>query len=179
MKPKKKTASTGGRARPKSDSRRSSKRVKSITAGPLLPKDFADFLKLLNSNRVEYLLVGGYAVCYHGYYRSTGDIDLWIAVNSANAERAVIALRQFGFDQPGLSSRLFLNEGRMIRMGVEPFRLEILTAISGCEFKGCYSRRLTAEIDGILVDIISLPDLKTNKKASGRHKDLADLENLP
>src|SRR5512138_1657786 len=92
-----------------------------------LPADFRDFLKLLNSHRVEYLLVGGYAVCYHGYYRNTADIDFWIAVHPANAARMVSLIREFGFNVPELSGALFLEKGRIIRMGVAPVRIEVLT----------------------------------------------------
>src|SRR3954453_16457610 len=133
-----------------------------------LPADFRDFLKLLNSHHVEYLLVGGYAVCYHGYYRNTVDIDFWIAVNPQNAGKLAALIREFGFNVPELSDQLFLQKGRIIRMGVEPTRIEVLTEISGCEFSECYSRRVQAALDGIPVDTISLPDLIKNKLSTGR-----------
>jgi predicted nucleotidyltransferase len=132
----------------------------------------------LNSHQVEYLLVGGYAVCYHGYYRNTGDMDLWIAVNPANAARMVQLIRAFGFDVPALSPELFLHKGRIIRMGVEPTRIEILTEISGCDFAECYRRRQRINLDGVDVDIISLPDLIHNKLKAGRLKDLNDAQRL-
>src|SRR5687767_11189139 len=133
-----------------------------------LPADFRDFLKLLNSHQIEYLLVGGYAVCYHGYYRNTVDIDFWIAVNRQNAARMTQAIREFGFNVPQLEEDLFLHEGRIIRMGVEPIRIEILTQISGCDFGDCYARRVHGTLDGVPVNIISLPDLIKNKTSSGR-----------
>ena len=102
-----------------------------------LPADFRDFLRLLNSHLVEYLLVGCYAVCYHGHYRNTGDIDFWIAVHPENAAKLVRLIREFGFDVPDLSEELFLQKGRIIRMGIEPVRIELLTEISGCEFREC------------------------------------------
>ena len=179
MKPKRKINNTGGRVRRLSGSPRSNKAGKSPTATTLLPKDFADFLKLLNSHRVEYLLIGGYAVCYHGYYRNTNDIDFWVAVSPKNAAKLVKVIKEFGFDVPMLSEKLFLNTGRIVRMGIEPNRIEILTEVSACDFAQCFSRRQTGIINGIAVNLISLPDLKINKKASGRHKDLADLDNLP
>jgi hypothetical protein len=135
-------------------------------------------LKLLNSHRVEYLLIGGYAVCYHGHYRNTGDIDFWIAVSPENAAKLVSVIREFGFETPELSAQLFLNKGRLIRMGVEPTRIEILTEISACEFTDCYSRRIQAAISGIPVNILSLPDLIRNKIKSGRLKDLEDVQKL-
>ena len=159
--------------------RRSNKAGKSPPATILLPRDFADFLKLLNSHRVRYLLVGGYAVCYHGYYRNTNDIDIWIAVDLRNAANLVRLIRKFGFDVPELKKELFLNKGRIIRMGIEPNRIELLTEISACDFDACFARRVVGQISGIRVSLISLPDLKINKGASGRNKDLADLDFLP
>ncbi|MCX7045963.1 MAG: hypothetical protein NTX50_10830 [Candidatus Sumerlaeota bacterium] len=143
------------------------------------PPDFKDFLKLLNSHRVKYLLIGGYAVGYHGYPRPTGDMDIWIALSPSNAERVAKALVEFGFAEEDVPIALFEVAGNIIRMGVPPLRLEIVTKISGVEFDSCYAKRASALIDGIKVNIIGLDDLKANKKASGRHKDMNDLEQLP
>lgn len=143
-----------------------------------LPADFRDFLKLLNFHRVEYLLIGGYAVCYHGYYRSTADIDFWIAVSPDNASKLVRLIREFGFDVPELNEDLFLRKGRIIRMGVEPTRIEILTEISACDFAECYARRLQTVIDGIPTNLIGRADLIRNKLNSGRLKDLLDVQKL-
>lgn len=144
-----------------------------------LPPDFRDFLRLLNAHRVEYLLIGGYAVAYHGYPRATADLDLWIATTPQNAERVVAVLRDFGFDLPEISPALFLTQGQIIRMGVPPVRIEIATAISGVAFAECYAARIVDVLDEIEVSLISLDHLKRNKRAAGRHKDLDDLENLP
>ena len=144
-----------------------------------LPPDFKEFLQLLNVHEVEYLLVGGYAVGYHGYPRATVDMDIWIGKGAATAEKMVAVLREFGFDVPNLSAALFLKEDQIIRMGMPPIRLEIFTSIPGVRFEDCYPTRIVDEIDGIRVSLINLQDLKANKKASGRNKDLADLENLP
>ncbi|HNT27351.1 MAG TPA: hypothetical protein PKH10_04140 [bacterium] len=133
---------------------------------------------MLNSKQVEYLLVGGYAVGYYGYPRATADIDVWIAVSEQNAGRIVSALREFGFAVPDLKPELFLQKGRVIRMGVPPIRIEVITSASGVDFAECYSRRLVVEMDGIPVSLIELTDLKRNKKAAGRPKDLADLAQL-
>lgn len=143
-----------------------------------LPADFRDFLKLLNSHRVEYLLVGGYAVCYHGYYRTTGDMDLWVGVQRENAAKLVPVIREFGFDVPELTEALFVQKGRIIRMGVEPVRIEILTQISGCDFAECYAQKVETTLDGISVKIIGLADLIKNKLKSGRLKDLDDARKL-
>ena len=144
-----------------------------------LPDDFKEFLKLLNAQEVEYLLIGGYAVGYYGYPRVTADIDIWIAINPQNAAKVVAALKDFGFDLPELSSELFLKENQIIRMGIPPLRIEITTGISGVDFHDCYAERQTVVLDDVEVKLISLKHLKINKRASGRHKDLNDLENLP
>jgi predicted nucleotidyltransferase len=144
-----------------------------------LASDFKEFLKLLNSHHVEYLLIGGYAVSYHGYPRATNDLDIWIAVHPGNAERLVQVMQSFGLATPELSTALFLQENKIIRMGRPPIRIELLTSISGVDFAECYVRRLIAEVDGVPVSMIGLEDLKQNKEASGRYKDLNDLENLP
>ena len=144
-----------------------------------LPPDFKEFLRLLNAHRVEYLLVGGYAVAYHGYPRATADMDVWIAVHPQNAQRVIDVLKEFGFNPPDLSLDLFLKEGQVIRMGVPPVRIELLTSISGVGFKECLDARTVANLDGVEVPIIDLAHLKINKRAAGRHRDLNDLENLP
>ncbi len=143
-----------------------------------LPPDFKEFLKLLNSHRVKYLLVGGYAVGYHGYPRATGDMDLWVAIRQNNAEKLVVVLREFGLNAPQLSADIFLQENQIIRMGVPPMRIELLTTISGVDFDSCYSERIVDVIDNVEVNIINLRHLKQNKQASGRHKDLDDLQYL-
>lgn len=144
-----------------------------------LPADFKEFLKLLNANGVEYLLIGGYAVGYHGYPRATNDIDIWIAMNQENASRITRVLKEFGFDTPELTPELFLRKDRMVRLGLPPMRIEVLLEISGVKFKECYEERIDDILDGIPVKLISLKHLKINKKASGRYKDLDDLEHLP
>jgi predicted nucleotidyltransferase len=143
-----------------------------------LPSDFKEFLKLLNAKKVKYLVIGGYAVGYHGYPRATNDLDVFVAVETINAEKLVAVLREFGFDTPDLSPDLFLQD-KIMRMGVAPIRIEVMTNISGVGFNECYRSRVVAVIDGVRINLISLPKLKQNKKASGRHKDLDDLEHLP
>ncbi|MBA3763233.1 MAG: hypothetical protein H0X04_07805 [Chthoniobacterales bacterium] len=144
-----------------------------------LAPDFKEFLRLLRSARIEYLLVGGYAVGHYGYPRATGDLDIWVAIHEENGVRLVKTLREFGFDVPALRPELFQELGHVVRMGIPPVRLEILTSIDGVDFAECYLRRSTEEVDGIPVDIISLEDLKTNKRAAGRNQDLNDLDHLP
>lgn len=143
------------------------------------PSDFIEFLRLLNANEVEYLLVGGFAVAIHGYPRATADIDVWVARDDDNARRIVAALRSFGFDVPSLTEELFLAPDRIVRMGVAPLRIELLTSIDGVEFDECAPRAIVQLVEDSPIPVIGLDDLKANKRASGRSKDLADLDNLP
>ena len=143
-----------------------------------LPQDFKELLQLLNSKKIEYLVVGGFAVALWGYPRATGDMDIWISISKNNAHKTVEALKEFGFNVPELKEELFLEKEKNIRMGNPPLCIEILTSIDGVEFTECYKNKETVTIDNIEINFISLEDLKKNKKASGRHQDLADLENL-
>ena len=142
------------------------------------PQDFSEFLKLLNAHHVEYLLIGGFAVAIHGYPRATADMEVWVARRRSNAERLVTCLREFGFDSPSLTPELFDTPDRIVRMGEAPIRIEILTEIDGVDFDECVSRSVMREVDGESIPVISLDDLKINKRASGRPKDLDDLEHL-
>ncbi len=144
-----------------------------------LPQDFRYFLKLLNCHKVDYLIIGGFAVGYHGYPRATGDMDIWISNSPENADKMVTVLKEFGFDVPELNADLFLKKRQVVRMGMPPIRIEVLTDISGVSFDECYNKRVTDFIDNINVNIINSEHLKKNKKASGRIKDLNDLEYLP
>lgn len=144
-----------------------------------LPRDFSEFLQFLNEKSVRYLVVGGYAVRFYGHNRTTKDFDVWIGPGEENATRLVEAVRQFGFNEPDLSPDTFRNPKRLVRMGIEPNMIELIMRISGVEFESCYERRTTMKIGGVPVNFISLPDLRTNKAASARNRDLDDLENLP
>jgi len=144
-----------------------------------LAQDFKEFLNLLRANQVEYLLIGAYAVGYHGYPRATQDLDVWIASNPENATRLVATLHEFGFGMAEVTPEFVLRPNNIIRMGEEPVRIEILNWASGVDFDECYRERVVDEIDGVEVSLIGLSQLKKNKKASGRFKDLADLEKLP
>src|SRR5687767_10459687 len=147
--------------------------------GPELPQDFKEFLNLLRVNRVEYLLIGAYAVGYHGYPRATQDLDIWIASTLENATRIVSVLKEFGFGTTELTTDLLLRPNNIVRMGEEPMRIEILNWASGVDFDDCYRERIIDTLDGVEVSLIGLNHLKINKRASGRLKDLADLEELP
>ena len=143
-----------------------------------LDPNFADFLRLLNSHGVEYLVIGGYAVGFHGYVRATGDLDVFVGVSKKNAAALTAAFREFGFELPEVRPELFLDEGKVVRVGVPPLRLEVMTRISGVTFAECHTTRVEADIGGLRVPFIDLANLLKNKAASGRPKDLADLDAL-
>ena len=113
---------------------------------PKLAADFREFLKLLGSNKVEYLLIGGYAVGIYGYVRATNDLDVWVRISPTNAMKLERALNEFGFKSA--QAKLFLATGNVVRMGVPPMRIEILTTISGADFDACYSERSLVQMDG-------------------------------
>ncbi|MEX0886191.1 MAG: nucleotidyltransferase [Phycisphaeraceae bacterium] len=144
-----------------------------------VPDDFTEFLRFLNDRGVEYLVIGGYAVNFHGYPRTTDDIDVWIAMRAENAERVIEALNSFGFDDASKARDVLLKADQIVRMGVAPVRIEIATTIAGVDFDDCYGRRVEGELGGVTVPFISLQDLRRNKAATGRNKDLADLDELP
>ncbi len=144
-----------------------------------LPDDFKEFLKLLNDLEVDYLLIGGYAVGYYGYPRTTADMDIWVAMRSDNADKLTTVFNRFGMVSDQIAPALFLNPGNIVRMGLPPMRIEVLNEIDGVDFNTCFERRQEIIIDSVAVRLISLPDLRANKIAVGRHKDLDDLEHLP
>jgi phage replication-related protein YjqB (UPF0714/DUF867 family) len=143
-----------------------------------LPPDFKEFIRFINSAGVEYLLIGGYAVGFHGAPRFTADMDVWVGTQRGNAERLGLALEQFGFRDPEVTSGRFLKPDTVFRIGRPPLQIDVVTEISGCDFSECYSRRETLTRDGVEISVISLDDLKRNKQASGRAKDLGDLDGL-
>ena len=124
------------------------------------------------------MVVGGFAVGFHGYPRATGDMDVWVAVNPANLRGLGAVLRSFGFTVPEPSDD-FLVPGEFLGIGNSPIRIEVLSLISGVSFSECYAARTTADIEGVQVNFIGLEHLRINKRASARFKDLNDLQNLP
>lgn len=142
-----------------------------------LEPDFKTFLNLLEHHGVEYLLIGGYAVNYYGYVRYTGDMDIFVSNTSENAVRVALALNEFGFSE--VTPEMITTPSSMLRMGVPPVKLEVTNFIDGVGFAECWGSRSRVNIDDLVVNIISLEKLRINKRASGRTKDLADLENLP
>jgi hypothetical protein len=144
----------------------------------VLNQDFKEFIQSLNNNGVRYLVIGGYAVAFHGHPRYTKDIDIWISMSPENAANMVKALDEFGFGSLGLKSDDFIAPDQIVQLGFPPSRIGILTTPSGVDFDACYESRVQTTVDGILVNFIDLENLKRNKKATGRHQDLADLESL-
>ena len=145
---------------------------------PTLHNDFADFLRLLNERNVRYLVVGGYAVAYHGYPRYTGDLDVFVEASPENAARLVEVYGEFGFNRSDLRPELFMIPDNVVRIGHEPVRLEVLTSITGVAFADAYVRRIQVEVNGIVVPFIALVDLLKNKTSTGRGKDRVDAEAL-
>lgn len=144
----------------------------------VLNQDFREFIALLNANNVRYLIVGGYAVTFHGYPRYTNDIDIWIMPEESNATRIIKVLNEFGFGSLDIQRNDLLSLDNVIQLGYPPNRIDLLTHISGVEFEHCYKNRVKLNIEGLIIDFIDLESLKINKKASGRYKDLNDVENL-
>jgi predicted nucleotidyltransferase len=143
----------------------------------MLNRDFKEFAESFNANGVEYLVVGGHALAAHGHPRYTGVIDFWISPTPLNTARVLQALRDFGLDSLGLSDRDF-DDDTVIQLGQPPSRIDLLTRIDGVDFAACWARRESIDMDGVALNLIGLEDFKANKLASGRLKDLADLEAL-
>jgi hypothetical protein len=143
-----------------------------------LPPDFKEFLQFLDAEKVEYLLVGGYAVGVHGFSRGTGDLDIWVAMSEQNARSLVRALRRFGFSERAVDESLFLNEHQIVTMGHPPLRIDLMTSVSGIEFREAYEEHEVRIMDGIPVHVISRNHLLQNKRAAGRSKDKNDIEEL-
>jgi len=144
----------------------------------MLTSDFKEFAALLNSNHVEYLIVGGYALAAYGHPRYTGDLDFWVGTDPANADKLMAVLGQFGFGALGIRKEDFTAPNQVIQLGYPPGRIDLLTSIDGVAFADCYARRTPMVVDDLPLSFISLDDFKTNKRAVGRHQDLADLETL-
>lgn len=142
------------------------------------PTDFRDFITLLNGHQVRFLIVGGYAVAYHGHPRYTKDLDIWVERTPENASRLLAALEAFGFGGVGLTNEDFLEPGQVIELGHPPNRIDLFTDLKGADFPDAYNDHVTDNFDGVTLHVIGLNHLKQSKKAVGRLQDLADLENL-
>ena len=144
----------------------------------MLNQDFKEFIKSLNDKHVRYLVVGGYALAFHGHPRYTKDLDIWIELNKTNANNIIHALEQFGFASLNLKEEDFLLANQVIQLGYPPSRIDLLTSADGVSFDDCYSARLSVDIDGVTVCFIDRENLIKNKLATGRAQDIADTEKL-
>ncbi len=140
--------------------------------------DFKEFIACANDNEVRFLVVGGYAVAFHGHPRYTKNLDIWIERSSENAQKVLKTLHDFGFESVQLTVDDFLEPDQVIQLGYPPLRIDILTTLSDVEFNDCYPNRQILDIDGITMPVIGIEDLLVTKRAAGRHQDLADVENL-
>lgn len=143
-----------------------------------LHKDLSEFVELLNSHGVEYLVVGAHAVAFYGHPRFTGDIDFWVRPEIENAGRVVEVLRAFGFDQLGLVAHDFVEPGRIVQLGRPPNRIDLLTSISGVDFDSAWRDREEGVLAALPVSFLGWQTLIDNKLASGRPNDLADVAQL-
>jgi len=143
-----------------------------------LDKDFREFIELLNEHNVKYLVIGGYAVNFHGYPRYTKDIDFWLWMTESNIKKLIAAIRKFGFGSLNLEIKDFMTPENIIQLGYEPYRIDLLVDVEGMDFEDCFERRTDAELDGTDVKFLSLKDLIAVKKKTGRLQDLADAEQL-
>jgi predicted nucleotidyltransferase len=143
-----------------------------------LNPDWKEFFGFLNARKVEYLLVGGYAVIHYGHIRNTNDIDVWVNQNLNNCEALSLALQDFGFNPQTVPAEDFAHPRRVFEIGIPPVQIHLMTTVSGLEFPDAYTRAINATIDGVLIRIVSKDDLLTNKKSSGRPKDLLDVDEL-
>jgi hypothetical protein len=143
-----------------------------------LTKDLREFVEWLNSNEVEYLIVGAMAVSWYGFPRYSGDIDFFVRASRENAERLLAALRDFGFGSLPVTMEDFTSPDRVIQLGQEPNRIDIMTSISGVGFDEAWESKVPGTIDGLPVNFIGREALLRNKAATGRPKDRIDIEAL-
>ena len=140
--------------------------------------DFSEMLSALSDAGAEYLLVGAHAMAVHGLPRATGDMDLWVRSSPENARRVWRALAEFGAPLDQLSQEDLTEPDVVFQLGVVPSRIDILTSVTGVDFEDAWVRRQVIDLDGVQVGVIAREDLIRNKKAVGRLRDLADIEEL-
>lgn len=144
----------------------------------ILEPDFLEFIELLNKHEVEYLVVGAHALAFFGRPRNTGDLDIWINSSPCNAVKLLDVLDDFGFGSLGLKTEDFTKENQVVQLGYPPLRIDILNSLSGLTFQEAYSNRINTQINGITIWVIGLKEFHKNKLATGRKKDLGDIELL-
>lgn len=143
-----------------------------------IQQDFRELLQLFNEQKVKYLVVGGYALAFHGAPRFTGDIDLWVRTSIKNADKIINALNDFGFGSLGINKEDLTQNDQVLQLGYPPVRIDIMTSIDGVDFDEAFNNSLITNYGDIEIKIISKDDFIKNKRATGRHKDLADIEAL-
>jgi predicted nucleotidyltransferase len=143
-----------------------------------LSKDFKEFIESLNERSVQYLIVGAYAVAFHGHPRYTKDIDIWIERSDENIDRLLKALTDFGLGSLGFQKEDFSNPEMIVQIGVPPNRIDILSDLEGLIFSTAFQNRKEVDLYGIKIAVIGLDDLRISKKAAGRPRDIADLADL-
>jgi predicted nucleotidyltransferase len=143
-----------------------------------LEPDFEDFVSLLNKHQIDYMVVGGYALAFHGKPRHTGDLDIWIDISDVNSEKMCKVIDEFGMSSLGMQKEDFLKKGIITQIGYPPLRIDILNEIDGVDFKNSYSNKAIIDVDGLLINYIGIDDLIKNKTASGRHQDISDVNAL-
>ena len=144
----------------------------------MLSPDYSDLLSAFRAHEVRFLVVGAHALGFHGRPRATMDFDVWVEPSAENAPRVIAALRAFGAPVHGMSEQDFSRPGVGLQIGVAPFRVDILTLLSGIEFEQAWPRRVAATLGDQDCFVISPRDMLTNKLAAGRPKDLADASAL-
>ena len=169
----------GGIARPKNVSTRSNScESRRASFSMNTQSDFEDFLRLLESNRVEYMIVGGYAVAFHGFPRFTKDIDIFFAGTRENSSRLQAALVAFGFQKTTVPLESLEKPGALLVIGVEPVRIDLLNQIDGITFEEAHPNVVRGQYGNVEVTFIGMDDLIRNKRSTGRTRDLGDVEEL-
>lgn len=140
--------------------------------------DFKELLGLFNAHHVEYMIVGGYALAFHGAPRFTGDLDLFVKPDPDNAWRILAALEEFGFASVGLTTADFARPDQVVQLGVPPVRIDIITSLTGVSWDEAFTDRVVGHYGDIPVDYIGRERFIANKRATGRKRDLSDLEAL-
>lgn len=144
----------------------------------ILFPDFEDFIKLLNDHSVDYMVVGGYALAFHGKPRNTGDLDIWIEISETNAVKLLLVLKEFGFGDLDFKKDDFTKPGFITQIGYPPLRIDILNNIDGVEFKEAYPNSKILNTENLEIRFIGLKDFILNKTASGRPQDLVDIQEI-
>ncbi len=140
--------------------------------------DFKDLLELFNVHKVEYMIVGGYALAFHGAPRFTGDLDIFVKASPENAKRILVVLDEFGFGSVGLTTEDFEHPDKVVQLGFPPVRIDIITSITGVSWEDAFNNCVEGKYGDVTVKYIGLADFIKNKRSMGRKKDQADLEAL-